>query len=154
MNTNSAVRIYKTRDSATSMLRKMGVQAKDYNSFIKVLTDGTYACHVAKAEMYLISRNKTAAIAEVGNPAPEATSAKAKEAARIAKNKAGRAVQAEEPKNKRGGVATMARELILAGKTNKEIWDALKQAFDLDDSKRHYPAWYRSEMRRKGLVRE
>lgn len=153
MNTSSAVRFYKTRDSATSMLRKMGIQARDYDFFIETLSNGTLACQIAKAEMYLASL-KNPVMAEVGNPAFEAdqvpSAPKAKRAGRL---KTYPAIQAEEPKAKSGGVSTMARELILSGKTNQEVWAILKETFSLDDSKKHYPSWYRCEMRRKGLVR-
>lgn len=154
LNTNPTVRFYKTRDSATSMLRKMGIQARDYNFFIKVVSDGTFACQVAKAEMYLASL-KNPVMAEVGNPVPEAGQVPAApKAKRVGRRKTDPVVQAEEPKAKRGGVSTVARELILAGKTNQEVWAILKETFSLDDSKKHYPSWYRCEMKRKGLIRE
>lgn len=154
LNTNSAVRFYKTRDSATSMLRKMGIQARDYNFFIETLEDGTFACQVAKAEMHLASL-KNPVMAEVGNPAPEADQVPAApKAKRAGRHKTDPVIQAEEPKAKRGGVSTVARELILAGKTNQEVWAILKETFSLDDSKKHYPSWYRCEMKRKGLIRE
>lgn len=146
MSLNSDVRFYKTRDSATSMLRKMGIKSRDYNSFIDISDDNTYICQVAKAEMYLAS-SKNPIMAEVGNPAPEV--GQATEAKRVVR----RTVQAEEPKAKRGSVSTTIRELILAGKSNQEIWATLKETFDLDDSKKHYPSWYRCEMRRKGMVK-
>lgn len=153
LNTNSAVRFYKTRDSATSMLRKMGVQARDYNFFIEALEDGTFACQVAKAEMHLASL-KNPVMAEVGNPAPEADQVPAApKAKRTGRRKTDPVIQAEEPKAKRGGVSTVARELILAGKTNQEVWAVLKETFGLDDSKKHYPSWYRCEMKRKGLAK-
>lgn len=47
-------------------------------------------------------------------------------------------------------VSAVARELILAGKDNKEVWTALVEQFRLDETKKHYPAWYRAELRRKG----
>jgi len=57
--------------------------------------------------------------------------------------------------SKRGrGVGAMARTMILAGKTNAEIWEVLHNQFGLDDKKKSYPAWYRSDMRRKGLLTE
>ena len=130
MNTNSAVRIYKTRDSATAVLRKMGTPACDYNAFIEVMSDGQFACHIARAEMHLES---------LKNPKP-------------AETKAAKAPASTEAKPKRTSISATARELILAGKTNQEVWAIIKDAFGLDDSKKHYPAWYRCEMKRKGLL--
>ena len=50
-------------------------------------------------------------------------------------------------------VSSVARDLIIAGRSNDEVWKALKQEFKLDSSKKHYPAWYRSEVKRKGLIK-
>ena len=130
MSTNSAVRIYKTRDSATTVLRKMGIPACDYNAFIEVMSDGQFACHIARAEMHLES---------LKNPKP-------------AETKATKSPASTETKLKRTGISAMARELILAGKTNQEVWAILKETFSLGDNKKHYPGWYRCEMKRKGLL--
>lgn len=121
-----AVKFYARRDSATTVLRKMGIHTRDYNAFIEVVSDGQFACHIARAEMYLES---------LKNPKPAETKA-ARPAA----------------ETKRTGISATARSLILAGKTNQEVWAELKQQFDLDDSKKHYPTWYRCEMKRKGLL--
>ena len=125
-----AVKFYARRDSATTVLRKMGIHARDYNAFIEVMSDGQFACHVARAEMHLES---------LKNPKP-------------AETKAAKAPASTETKPKRTGISATARELILAGKTNQEVWAELKQQFDLDDSKKHYPTWYRCEMKRKGQL--
>ena len=127
--THDAVKFYARRDSATTVLRKMGIPACDYNAFIEVMSDGQFACHIARAEMYLESlKNKPA------------------------KTKATKAPASAEAKPKRTGISATARALILAGKTNQEVWAALKQQFNLDDSKKHYPTWYRCELKRKGQL--
>lgn len=125
-----AVKIFKTRDSATSLLRKLGIQARDYDFFIEKMTDGRIACKVAMAEMHLES---------LKNPQPKSKPATAKS-------------DAAKPAKKREGISQTARDLILAGKTNEEVWEVLQQTFNLDRSKRHYPTWYRCEMKRKGLL--
>lgn len=125
-----AVKIFKTRDSATSLLRKLGIQARDYDFFIEKMTDGRIACKVAMAEMHLES---------LKNPQPKSKPAAAKS-------------DAIKPAKKREGISQTARDLILAGKTNEEVWEVLQQTFNLDRSKRHYPTWYRCEMKRKGLL--
>ena len=124
-----AVKFYTRRDSATTVLRKMGIHARDYNAFIEVMSDGQFACHIARAEMHLES---------LKNPKPAET--KVAKATRPA------------AETKRTGVSATARALILAGKTNQEVWAVLKDSFNLDDSKKHYPTWYRCEMKRKGLL--
>ena len=50
-------------------------------------------------------------------------------------------------------VSSVARALIVAGKTNEEVWDALVKEFKLEDSKKSYPAWYRRECKSKGLIK-
>lgn len=131
-----AVKIFKTRDSATSLLRKMGIQSRDYNFFIEKMTDGRLACQVAKAEMHLES---------LKNPQPKTIITEAVKAGR-------RVNDPEVVKPKRQGVSSMARDLILAGKTNQEVWAVIKEAFNLDDSKKHYPSWYRCELKRAGKL--
>lgn len=130
-----AIKILKTRDSATTVLRKMGIQSRDYNFFIEKMTDGRFACQVAKAEMHLES---------LKNPKP----AKAESTTKAGR----RTTDAEVVKPKRQGVSSMARDLILAGKTNQEVWASIKEAFNLDDNKKHYPSWYRCELKRAGKL--
>lgn len=139
-----AVKILARRDSATTILRKMGIHSRDYNAFIEVMGDGKFACHIARAEMHLESLKNLAAKTET------------KPAAKVVHTKSGR--RAKDPevdvpvKAKREGISATARTLILEGKTNQEVWEILKARFNLDDSKRHYPTWYRCEMKRTGLL--
>ena len=49
-------------------------------------------------------------------------------------------------------VSTVAREMIVDGKTNEEIWTAMVDEFHLDEKKKSYPNWYRAEMRKKGIL--
>ena len=117
-----AVKILARRDSATTILRKLGIQARDYDLFIEKMASGRFACKVAMAELHL------------SKPQP-AAKARAKQAA-----------------PKREGISATARALIRDGKTNQEVWDVIKEKFGLDEKKRHYPTWYRCEMKRAGLL--
>jgi hypothetical protein len=136
---------YTSRDSATSALRKLGLQARDYNLFITKVDD-KFECKLGAAAAHLGS---------LKNPKPveEAKPVAAKEPKVV---KAGRRavdpVVAVEAKPKKMGISATARELILSGKTNQEVWEVLKQQFNLDDSKKHYPTWYRCEMKRTGML--
>lgn len=117
-------KIYTKRDSATAALRKMGVLKGDYNKHIKKLADGRF---------------------ELVNPSKEAKPAKAApKGTKIATKTA----------TSGSTVSSRARELILAGKENADVFATLKAEFNLDDSKKHYPSWYRSEMRRSGALKE
>lgn len=138
-----AVKFFKTRVSATSLLRKLGIQARDYSFFIEKMTDGQIACQVAKAQMHLES---------LKNHKPAETKVAEEPKAKVVKAGRCAADPVVEVKPKKMGISATARELILAGKTNQEVWEALKQQFNLDDSKRHYPTWYRCEMKRTGLL--
>jgi hypothetical protein len=54
--------------------------------------------------------------------------------------------------DRKASVSGTIQSLISAGKTNAEIWDDVKVQFNMDDSKKYYPAWNRSMMVRKGLI--
>lgn len=120
--TTTTTKLYNTRDSATSALRKLGLKPRDYDLFITKVGD-KFECRVGAAAAHLQSLLEP-------KPAP-----------------------AKEPKPaKRTGISQTARDLILAGKTNVEVWALLQAQFGLDDGKKHYPTWYRSELKRKGLL--
>jgi hypothetical protein len=169
---------YAARDSATSALRKIGLQARDYNFFITKVGD-KFECRIGDAIAHLEAlknpkpvscemtdlRSKIMAedsnsdlddcsiddlrhiAAELGIAKPK-PKPKPKPKAKTAK--VGR--RNTDPVVKVSTISTMARELILDGKTNQEVWEVLQAKFNLDDSKRHYPTWYRCEMKRTGLL--
>ena len=138
---------YTARDSATSALRKLGLQARDYNLFITKVGD-KFECKLGAAAAHLESLKNPAPKAEAKT---EVKSAAVKEP-KVAKAGRRAADPVVEVKTKKLGISATARELILSGKTNQEVWEALKQQFNLDDSKKHYPTWYRCEMKRTGLL--
>lgn len=125
-------RIYKTRDSATAVLRKLGIAPAVYATFIFSQDDGTYKCAIGAAKLYLEGSNAKATT----EPKVEEPTAKA----------------AAEPRAKRAGLANTIREMIVDGMSNEDIWAAVKEKHNLDDRKKHYPGWYRCEMKRKGLL--
>ena len=51
-------------------------------------------------------------------------------------------------------ISLVARQLILEGYDNKAVFQYLTDEFKIGENKKHYPAWYRSEMRRKGLLKD
>lgn len=48
-------------------------------------------------------------------------------------------------------VSSRCQQLIKAGKTNDQVWAVVKKEFSLDDTKKSYPAWNRSKLRRDGV---
>lgn len=131
-----AVKTVARRDSATTLLRKLGIKASDYNLFIQQTTDGRYAVSLDKAAEYLAARLRKVALEEI----PQA------------KNQGRTAKEAASNQIKRPSVAGVIRKYILDGLDNKAIHELLKRDFGHDEDKAHYPAWYRSQMRREGLV--
>ena len=71
---------------------------------------------------------------EAKKPAPKAKKAPAKKA---------------PSKPRKPTVAGVIRRLVKAKRTNAQIWPVIKKQFKLSDEKKHYPAWYRGEMKRK-----
>jgi hypothetical protein len=138
---------YAARDSATSALRKIGLQARDYNLFITKVGD-KFECKLGAAAAHLDSLKNPKPVVEAK---AEAKPVAAKEPKTT---KAGRrdTDPVVEAKPKKMGISATARELILSGKTNQEVWEVLQQQFNLNDSKKHYPTWYRCEMKRTGLL--
>lgn len=127
MNTNnvSEIKKFKTRDSATSALRKLGIASENYNLFIEKLPSGTISCDIGKAKASLVAPSKS-------------------ESSSTTKSGDGKKTQR--------GVSAAIVKMILAGKSNEEIWNSVKVEFNLDDSKKYYPAWNRSNLRRLGKI--
>lgn len=128
----STIKTYKRRDSATTVLRKMGINSRDYNLFIKKLDDGQFECDVPLAESHLKNLAKQTKLKK--------QKAKAKPKAR---------------KEKRITISSMCRDMILNGASNEQIFNALQEKYGEErfgPEKRHYPAWYRCELRRKGQL--
>lgn len=136
---------YTRRDSATSALRKIGLQARDYDLFITKKSDNEFECRLGAAAAHLES---------LKNPAPKTIMGSAIKAGRRVSDPVAKTDKPAKAKAKAKakGVSAVARELILAGRTNQEVWAVIKEAFSLDDSKKHYPTWYRCEMKRKGQL--
>lgn len=162
--TAQAVRFVRTRDAATSLLRKLGLKPRDYDFFIEKTSDGQLAVQVARAEAHLKSLPQ--ASAQALREAHDATVTQAERdefvamaAAVTEVQSAGRrlamaanaAAETKQPRAERVNTCSaVARALIRAGKTNAEVWAAIKTQFNLDDKKRGYPAWYRADLRKQG----
>lgn len=120
---------YTRRDSVTVILRKMGIDKAEYNNHIITNADGTFSIREQDQTLPWEDAPKTEA-------APAAESKKSTKA----------------EKEPRRTVSFAAREHILAGHDNKKVFELLKSEFNLDDNKKSYPSWYRSEMKRKGQL--
>ena len=129
---------YTRRDSVTSILRKRGIPSDQYNDWIIKNDDGTFSIR-EQAESSTPPWDEEPKTVETKTTAKEHKIPDAPKKTKVQ----------DEPKETRRTVSSAAREHILAGHDNKKVWELLKEEFDLDDSKKHYPSWYRSEMKRK-----
>ena len=125
---------YTRRDSVTAILRKMGVDKAEYNNHIITNADGTFSIR---------EQDQTPPWEET----PKTEAAPAAESKKSTKTEAPKA-----EKEPRRTVSSAAREHILAGHDNKKVFELLKNEFNLDDNKKSYPGWYRSELKRKGQL--
>lgn len=163
----NVIKSYARRDSATALLRKMGVAQIDYALFI-TLVGGEYRVDVTAAEEHVGDDDElvpcvTTAPVETpvvhAIPEPEVMVIP-KPVAKVVEPKATKkVVKVQEPKvaeptkvTEDMTVSDVARTLILEGKTNKEVWAVIQAQFGLDDSKKSYPSWYRCELKRKGQL--
>ncbi len=123
-------KVYAKRDSATTVLRKAGVPPRDYNLYLTKTDDGV-ALNLTLLATYKAVKDTPADV-----PVKATKAAKAEAAA----------------KPVRSTVSSTTRSLILAGKTNEQVWAELQRQYQLDDSKKHYPGWYRAQLRRQGKL--
>ena len=151
--TTITTRVVKTRDAATSVLRKLGLKPNAYGLFMKKLEDGRFEVDLPKVyeQGYAIAGNTGKLMkpdkTKVEKPVKEP---KAEKPAKEPKAKPEKVKK--EPKPRRVSVSSMAEELILAGQTNERVFAALKEKFKLSDDKKNYPSWYRCRLRRQGKL--
>ena len=143
---------YKARDSAVTVLRKRGIAKADYNKHLK--DAGKLGWEIVEPkELPVVTTgiDMSKKIKTVRNP-PMTDDALAGAAVNTEK-KPKAAKPPKEPKAPRVSVSSVMRALILEGLDNVAVFQKAKETFpDLDDSKKSYPAWYRSTMRRAGEI--
>lgn len=86
---------------------------------------------------------------------PKKVAKKAKAKPKKVVKKSAKKVKAkkESKRTRAHSVTSVAKELILAGSTNDEVWAAISKEFGLDyETKGHYPGWYRAKMVRDGDI--
>ena len=49
-------------------------------------------------------------------------------------------------------VASVARQMVIAGQTDEDIFIELERQFHVGAEKKYYPCWYRSQLVRKGVI--
>lgn len=136
------VKYYSKRDSATAVLRKLGLHKDFYNQFIEQLSPTSFALNLTKAEDFLAKLTN-----DESEPEVEEVEVKEVEVESVKE-----VVVKKERKPRDRSVSRRCRELILEGKTDDEVWEVIKVELDLDDTKSHYPRWNRNQMKRSGLI--
>ena len=138
------MKTYANRDSATSALRKIGIHPRDYNLFIGG-EKGKFTVDLDKAQHHKDSLNKKAekSIDTLLHDIKPALTKALKDSAK--------ATGLEKPERKTT-VGAVCRELITKGKTNAEIWAVIEPRFSMPAKRKYFPAWYRFDMKRKGLL--
>lgn len=126
---------YLKRDGAAAACRKAGIPREDYDKHISKVAQGF--------QVSLPDAPKVPTAAQPTKKAP--TPAK-----KTIEPKAKKEKPAKAP---RVSIGSTVRSLIEAGKTNAEIWPIIKKQFNLDDNKKWYPAWYRSDQARRAAAK-
>jgi hypothetical protein len=138
-------KIVKTRDTATAVLRRLGIKPPAYNTFIELLPDNTWEVKMQK----IYDQGYGIVPTPLAKPAPaKVEKPKAAKPPKAHKKVATKVVKTKTEKPARISCSSVARDLILAGKTNEEVWKVIKDQFKLSDDKRHYPTWYRCQLNR------
>lgn len=144
--TNLTARVFTRRDSATALLKKLGVDKADYNRFI-VIDGDTFTVDPSAVGLAKMAEATNAVARQVRGKAsaqgPDIDETEALAASKPAKKV--KAVKAASASKRT--VTSVAEAMIRAGKTNAEVWTAIQKEFNLDDAKRGYPAWYRRHLR-------
>ena len=154
MNAFTQVREYAQRSSATELLRKLGLKAHDYNTFITHdTTTGKYllALDAATAHASTMASISKAGVKVHGKASVEGPDIDETEALAAAKpaSAAKKAASAEPKASKGRTVTSVALELIRAGQTNAQVFTALDAEFQIGESKKGYPSWYRRHLMTK-----
>ena len=133
---SEAIKVFNKRDAATAFLRKAGVPSASYASLIEIKD-------VKGIKTFSVDPTfVTEFLTELNAPPPPI-----KDLTEAGK---GNGKGLGLPRATRRTVSSAAREWILAGMKNDEVYSKLVDEFQLSADKKYYPSWYRSELRRKG----
>lgn len=149
-------RIVSRRDSATAMLRKIGIKQRDYDYYIKTTDDGKFIVDIALAKKTMGDLGITTK-EELEVHKTIKTSIEVRQGVKIVDRSAGvgklKVIDKRElpPPNTGESLTAYSCRMILDGYTNTELWMAMNQHFgEQPAKKRSYPRWYRRFLRNKG----
>lgn len=150
MSTLPNRKVVKRRDSATAILRKLGIAKENYHLFMEPgATEGEWVVNEQAAAKSL---EKPAPVKRPRRKPKVSTKSDSDLVTEILENPTPRK-QAREKKERKPSYAGEIREMILEGMANKAIHEEmLKRHGKKMEGKHWYPCWYRNEMRRKGVL--
>jgi len=125
-------KLYSRRDSATDALRRLGIDKSRYNNFIEKQDDGQFKVFITKAKKS-VKLSMKADLPKREEPKQEAV----------------KSVKHDEAKET---VSGFIRQQIMLGLDNAKIFLLAQKKFGLSEDKKSYPAWYRGDLKRKGLI--
>lgn len=125
-------KLYTRRDSATKVLKSIGITPDRYDTFIEKTNDG-FICHLDRAREHQAFHQ----------PQPVKEKPKPKVAATKSDGKKSKSAQ---PSDQTQSISASIKALIINGYSNSQI----REALDLPPERSHYPSWYRCKMRRDG----
>lgn len=135
-----ALRSFSHRDSATKLLKKLGIDKSRYNDFI--VKHGPQDFRVNETAAIESLKPQTKAVKAVPKPASAVKPAKTRKPGKVV------VVTTTEVPTKPQSLSSQIKELILKGRTNQEIIDQL----NLPETKLTYPSWYRCQLRKQGRL--
>lgn len=162
--TDVTTKTFATRDSATALLKKLGVPVTNYALFIQIdeaagKKSFTVDIDFVKESLKDLGRSSNKAsktevkdLKKLFTEEPKAEkSAKAPKTEKTEKApKAEKVAKVKTAKTPARTISSAAREYILAGLDNNTVFGKLVDEFKLDANKKYYPAWYRCELRKAG----
>lgn len=157
------VKTLKTRDSAVTILRKLGIAKDKYSKFIVETDDGKWAVKITEAEKSLgkaaeptVAKPTVAEVKKVEKARKEFARAVEEKRAKVnakpvyntkAQPRRDAPVEKAAPEENQ---SQFIRRLIREGYTNQEVWVAFAKAFDAPATSKYFPAWYRWKMKKSG----
>lgn len=154
------VKTVQKRDSAVTILRKLGCPKTDYDTYITKTADGLFAVRVGDFEASIresfgkpvtVSTEQVKKVEKARAALKTAVEAKKREVKKVEAKKA--AADRTAPVAKASpdeNQSQYIRRLIRAGYTNQQVWVAFAQAFNAGPNTKYFPSWYRWTMRKAG----
>jgi hypothetical protein len=130
------MKTYKSRDSATSLLRKFGYNKEDYTKMIVKNSDGSFQFNCIPVDQTPKPKAKTTLADVAKKPKDQKAKAPAKKAVREDVSKV--------------SISSVVRQGVKDGLDNSQIYQlCLKKISGFGEDKKWYVGWYRNHFKRQ-----